>query len=134
MRIVGGRLRGLKLAEVGDGDPAAHLRPTTDRVREAMFNLIENSAGIPLDGARVLDLFAGTGALGLEALSRGAESVTFVEADAKAAKIIEANVRASGLSGGRVIRRRAAEHVAAAPVRLHPPPGGGAGRRPVHPR
>ncbi|HIC67785.1 MAG TPA: 16S rRNA (guanine(966)-N(2))-methyltransferase RsmD, partial [Paracoccus sp.] len=71
MRIVGGTLRGLKLAELGAGDAAAHLRPTTDRVREAIFNLLINgSHGNPLPGARVLDLFAGTGALGLEALSR----------------------------------------------------------------
>lgn len=80
MRIVGGRARGLKLAEVGAGDPAAHLRPTSDRVREAIFNLLINgSYGNPLQGARVLDLFAGTGALGLEALSRGAAHTTFVE-------------------------------------------------------
>ena len=73
-------MRGLKLAEIGAGDSAAHLRPTTDRVREAVFNLIENSHGVALDGARVLDLFAGTGALGLEALSRGAARVAFSEA------------------------------------------------------
>lgn len=73
MRIVGGSLRGLKLADLGEGDMAAHLRPTTDRVRESIFNLLINgSHGNPLPGARVLDLFAGTGALGLEALSRGA--------------------------------------------------------------
>lgn len=75
MRIIGGSARGLKLADVGAGDPAAHLRPTSDRVREAIFNLLVNGrvaqAGDPLTGARVLDLFAGTGALGLEALSRG---------------------------------------------------------------
>lgn len=80
MRIIGGRSRGLKLAEVGAGDPAAHLRPTSDRVREAIFNLLVNGGyGAPLQGARVLDLFAGTGALGLEALSRGAAHATFVE-------------------------------------------------------
>lgn len=65
MRIVGGTLRGLKLAELGEGDLAAHLRPTTDRVRESIFNLLVNgSHGNPVPGARVLDLFAGTGALG----------------------------------------------------------------------
>jgi 16S rRNA (guanine966-N2)-methyltransferase len=80
MRIIGGRSRGLKLTEVGAGDPAAHLRPTSDRVREAIFNLLINGGyGNPLQGARVLDLFAGTGALGLEALSRGASHCTFVE-------------------------------------------------------
>jgi 16S rRNA (guanine966-N2)-methyltransferase len=59
----------------------------------------------------VLDLFAGSGALGLEALSRGAEAVTFVESDARAVKVIEANIMASGLSGGTVVRRRAADHL-----------------------
>jgi 16S rRNA (guanine966-N2)-methyltransferase len=80
MRIIGGSRRGLKLAEVGAGDLDAHLRPTTDRVREAIFNLLQNSnRPDPVPEARVLDLFAGTGALGLEALSRGATHVTFVE-------------------------------------------------------
>ena len=69
MRIIGGRFRGLALAPVGAGDVAAHLRPTTDRVRESMFNLLVNGTmGNCVAGARVLDLFAGTGALGLEAL------------------------------------------------------------------
>ena len=86
MRIVGGRLRGLKLAEVGAGDADAHLRPTTDRVREAIFNLLTNGAhAARLEGARVLDLFAGSGALGLEALSRGAARVAFVDDGAAAA-------------------------------------------------
>jgi 16S rRNA (guanine966-N2)-methyltransferase len=85
MRIIAGKFRGLNLTPVGDGDPAAHLRPTSDRVREAIFNLLANGGyGDPLTGARVLDLFAGTGALGLEALSRGAAQVTFVD-DGKAA-------------------------------------------------
>ena len=106
MRIVGGRLRGLKLAEVGDGDPAAHLRPTTDRVREAMFNLIENSAGIPLDGKRVLDLFAGTGALGLEALSRGAARVAFVDDGAAARALLRVNVEKARAMGVTDIWRR----------------------------
>ena len=111
MRIVGGRLRGLKLAEVGDGDPAAHLRPTTDRVREAMFNLIENSAGIPLDGARVLDLFAGTGALGLEALSRGAARVAFVDDGAAARALLRANVEKARAMGVTDIWRRDATNL-----------------------
>ena len=80
MRIIGGERRGLKLAEVGAGDAAAHLRPTTDRVRESIFNLLINGGhGNPVADARVLDLFAGTGALGLEALSRGAARVAFVD-------------------------------------------------------
>lgn len=80
MRIIGGRSRGLHLAPVGAGDASAHLRPTSDRVREAIFNLLINGGyGNPVQSARVLDLFAGTGALGLEALSRGAAHATFVE-------------------------------------------------------
>lgn len=71
MRIIAGRFRGTALAGLGAGDPAAHLRPTSDRVRESLFNLLAHGPYPPIEGARVLDLFAGTGALGLEALSRG---------------------------------------------------------------
>ncbi|SMO95168.1 16S rRNA (guanine(966)-N(2))-methyltransferase RsmD [Paracoccus laeviglucosivorans] len=93
MRIIGGNLRGLKLAEVGAGDPAAHLRPTTDRVREAIFNLLINGThGNPIPNARVLDLFAGTGALGLEALSRGASRVAFVDDGAASRALLRANI------------------------------------------
>lgn len=106
MRIVGGRLRGLRLADVGAGDPAGHLRPTTDRVREAMFNLIQNSHGIALDGARVLDLFAGTGALGLEALSRGAGRVAFVDDGTAARALLRANVEKARAMGATDIWRR----------------------------
>ena len=106
MRIVGGRLRGLKLAEIGAGDPSAHLRPTTDRVREAVFNLIQNSHGVSLDGARVLDLFSGTGALGLEALSRGAARVAFVDDGAAARALLRANVEKARAMGVTDIWRR----------------------------
>ena len=93
MRIIGGKFRGLGLAPVGKGDAAAHLRPTSDRVREAIFNLLLNGGyGDPVSAARVLDLFAGTGALGLEALSRGAAHCTFVDNGAKARSLIRANV------------------------------------------
>jgi len=93
MRIIGGQSRGLHLAPVGAGDQAAHLRPTSDRVREAIFNLLINGGhGDPLQGARVLDLFAGTGALGLEALSRGAAGVTFVDDGAVALGLIRRNI------------------------------------------
>lgn len=93
MRIIGGARRGLKLAEVGAGDTAAHLRPTSDRVREAIFNLLMNGPyGNPVTGARVLDLFAGTGALGLEALSRGAAHITFVDDGAAACALIGQNI------------------------------------------
>jgi len=96
MRIIGGRARGLHLAPVGDGDAAAHLRPTSDRVREAIFNLLINGkvaqSGDPIMGARVLDLFAGTGALGLEALSRGAAFACFVDDGKVARALIKRNI------------------------------------------
>lgn len=86
-------MRGLKLTEIGAGDPAAHLRPTTDRVREAIFNLLINGGhGDPLTGARVLDLFAGTGALALEALSRGAAHASLVENGRAAQALIRRNI------------------------------------------
>lgn len=94
MRIIAGTHRGTKLADVGTGDDAAHLRPTTDRVRESLFNVLNGGAfGRPLAGARVLDLFAGTGALGLEALSRGAECVTFVDTGKIAQNLIRKNIK-----------------------------------------
>ena len=93
MRIVGGQWRGLKLAEVGAGDPRAHLRPTSDRVREAIFNLLINGGyGDPVTGARVLDLFAGTGALGLEAISRGAADLTLIDDGQTARTLIARNI------------------------------------------
>ena len=96
MRIVGGRHRGLTLAEVGAGDAAAHLRPTPDRVREAVFNMLDGGRfGRVLPGARVLDLFAGTGALGIEALSRGAAHATFVDDGRVAQGLIRANLAAA---------------------------------------
>lgn len=93
MRIVGGSLRGLKLAEIGDGDATAHLRPTSDRNRESIFNLLINGPhGNPVAEARVLDIFAGTGALGLEALSRGAFHATFIENGATSLALLRANI------------------------------------------
>jgi 16S rRNA (guanine966-N2)-methyltransferase len=93
MRIIGGTSRGLHLAAVGDGDAKAHLRPTSDRVRESIFNLLINGGyGNPLQGARVLDVFAGTGALGLEALSRGAAHATFLENGTVALGLLKRNI------------------------------------------
>ena len=93
MRIIAGAKRGLRLTPVGKGDAAAHLRPTSDRVRESLFNLLcSGRYGDPLTGARVLDLFAGTGALGLEALSRGAGHVTFVDDGNRACALIRDNI------------------------------------------
>lgn len=109
MRIVGGRFRGTELAALGAGDPAAHLRPTLDRVREALFNVLAHGDfGLPPppEGRRVLDLFAGTGALGLEALSRGATRAVFVDDGAAARALLRANVERLGLQGVTKVWRR----------------------------
>ncbi|RMD47589.1 MAG: 16S rRNA (guanine(966)-N(2))-methyltransferase RsmD [Alphaproteobacteria bacterium] len=103
MRIIGGALRGRRLASLGRGDPAARLRPTTDRAREALFNLLAHGIAArigrdPVAGARVLDLFAGTGALGLEALSRGAAEAVFVERGRVALGILRRNIADLGLA------------------------------------
>ncbi|CAD0184304.1 Ribosomal RNA small subunit methyltransferase D [Ruegeria sp. THAF57] len=90
MRIIAGEFRGRALASVGKGDAGAHLRPTTDRVRESLFNVLTHQ--IDFDGLRVLDLFAGTGALGFEALSRGAAHVTFVDDGRVAQGLIRKNI------------------------------------------
>ena len=136
MRIVGGTRRGLKLAHVGAGDPTAHLRPTTDRVREAIFNLLMNGPyGNPVQGARVLDLFAGTGALGLEALSRGAARVAFVDDGAASRALLRRNIELMQAMGTTDVWRRAA--TAMGPNRgpgydlvfLDPPYGRGLGER-----
>ncbi len=104
MRIVGGRLRGRRLAA-----PASQaIRPTSDRLRESLFNILAHAYGDPVTGARVLDLFAGAGALGLEALSRGAAFALFVDEGAEARALIRANVAALGLGGvTRIFRRDA---------------------------
>lgn len=90
MRIIAGTYRSIALASVGKGDPGAHLRPTTDRVRESLFNVLQHK--IHFEGVRVLDLFAGTGALGLEALSRGASHVAFVDDGRAAQRLIGQNI------------------------------------------
>jgi len=133
VRIVAGRFRGHRLAAVGKGDAGAHLRPTTDRVRESLFNVLANTGAI--DGARVLDLFAGTGALGLEALSRGAVQVSFVESGRVAQRLIAQNVEITRSQGEtRLIRRDATKLGACdAPphdlVFLGPPEGKGMGQK-----
>jgi len=111
MRIVGGRFRGRSIASPShDG-----LRPTADRVRESVFNILAHGIeGGDLDGARVIDLFAGTGALGLEALSRGAGYCLFVEEAAAARALIRDNVEAMGLTGVTKIYRRDATSLGAA--------------------
>lgn len=102
MRVVGGEFRGRPLATPRDQS----IRPTTDRAREAVFNVLAHRFGEKLEGARVLDLFAGTGALGLEALSRGASYAVFIEESAEGRGLIRSNVEAFGLTGRTKIFRR----------------------------
>lgn len=102
MRIVGGEYGGRSLA----APRTSAIRPTSDRTRQAVFNVLEHSFPGRLDGARVLDLFAGTGALGLEALSRGAASCLFIEESAEGRGLIRDNVEAFGLQGRTKIFRR----------------------------
>ena len=102
MRIVGGEFRGRTLVTPSD----ERIRPTSDRVRQTVFDILAHAYGDPVRGARVLDLFAGTGALGLEAVSRGAASVLFVEDGAEARGTIRGNVEAFGLTGRTRIFRR----------------------------
>jgi 16S rRNA (guanine966-N2)-methyltransferase len=112
MRIVSGRFKGRTLAVPGD----LGLRPTSDKVRQALFNIIEHAPfafGFRLEGARVADLFAGTGALGLEALSRGAKYALFIEEAAEARALIRQNVEALGLTGASKIWRRDATKLGA---------------------
>lgn len=94
MRIVAGRWRGRAITSP-KGDV---VRPTRDRIREALFSMLASRLGPELGGAPVLDAFAGTGALGLEALSRGASSAVFVESDASVRKVLEANIASLGAS------------------------------------
>ena len=114
MRIVAGSFRGRALASPDDG----HIRPTSDRVREAMFNILAHGIdGFDLNGVRVLDLFSGTGALGLEALSRGAAFCLFVEDAIPARGLIRRNVEAFGLTGATRIYRRDATDLGPANAR-----------------
>jgi 16S rRNA (guanine966-N2)-methyltransferase len=104
MRIVGGRLRGRALA----APKSQAIRPTADRLRESLFNILVHAYGDPVSGARVLDLFAGTGALGLEALSRGAVFALFIDDAVEARALVRENVEALGLGGvTRIFRRDA---------------------------
>jgi 16S rRNA (guanine966-N2)-methyltransferase len=111
MRVVGGDSRGRKLASpVRKG-----VRPTSDRVRESIFDILSNL--VDLTDLRVADLFAGTGALGIEALSRGAGSVTFVERDPSAANSVRENLVSTGLDGpnATVVRRDVLDYLAVLP-------------------
>ncbi len=132
MRVVGGRLRGRAIAS-----PASQaIRPTQDRLRESLFNILMHAYGNPVDGARVLDLFAGTGALGIEAVSRGAAFALFVDNGAEARALLRKNVEALGLGGATKVYRRDATHLGPAHplepfslVFLDPPYGQGRAER-----
>ncbi len=104
LRIIGGRWRGRKWRFPA----SAAIRPTPDRVRETLFNWL----GARTQGARALDLFAGSGALGLEALSRGAAGATFIEQDAAAARELRARLTEWGAENGRVVRAQAMDYLA----------------------
>lgn len=131
MRIVGGKLRGRALA----APKGSATRPTSDRVRESIFNVLAHSAECgAIEGARVIDLFAGTGALALEAISRGASHALFVEIEASARAAIQQNIEAFGLQGITRIFRRDATDLGPASARdkydiafLDPPYGKGLG-------
>jgi 16S rRNA (guanine966-N2)-methyltransferase len=113
MRVVGGRLRGRNLASPASRD----IRPTADRLRESLFNILIHAYDDPISDARVLDLFAGTGALGIEAVSRGAKFTLFVDNGAEARALMRDNVEALGLGGvTKVYRRDATDLGPAHPV------------------
>lgn len=109
-RVIAGAAGGRRLAVPG----GVSTRPTSDRAREGLFGTIVSEVG-SLDGKRVLDLYAGSGAVGLEALSRGALDVLLVESDARAAAVIKANIATVGLEGARVLQDRVER------VLAHPP-------------
>ncbi len=128
MRVVGGSLRGRTLA----APKSQSIRPTADRLRESLFNILIHAYDNPITGARVLDLFAGTGALGIEALSRGAAFTLFVDDGAEARALLRENVATLGLGGtSRIFRRDATKLGPAHPVEpftlvfLDPPYGKG---------
>lgn len=130
MRIVGGRFGGRVLR----GPSSDKIRPTSDRLRESLFNILEHRFGDPVTGARVIDLFAGTGALALEALSRGAVFALMVDEGAEARALIRANVEDLGAGGETRIFRRDARKLGLAPAGekfdiafLDPPYGKGLG-------
>src|SRR5689334_12745724 len=112
MRIVSGRFRGKAIAT----PPGLNTRPTGDRARQAVFNILEHAAwSRPLDGARVMDVFAGSGALGFEAISRGAAFCLFVETDEAARGAIRDNMEAFGLFGAARVHRRDATDLGVRP-------------------
>ncbi|MEO0937661.1 MAG: 16S rRNA (guanine(966)-N(2))-methyltransferase RsmD [Pseudomonadota bacterium] len=133
MRIIAGTWRGTALAAVGKGDAGAALRPTSDRVRESLFSMLASRDVIR--GARVLDLFAGTGALALEALSRGAAEAVLVENGRAGQRLITENIRKLRAEGQAKLLRQDATKLGAWPgplfdlVFLDPPYGRGLGQK-----
>jgi 16S rRNA (guanine966-N2)-methyltransferase len=107
VRVVGGRLKGRGLAAPSSRD----IRPTADRLRESLFNILVHAYDNAIAEARVLDLFAGTGALGIEAISRGARFALFVDNGAEARALLRNNVEALGLGGVTKVYRRDATHL-----------------------
>jgi 16S rRNA (guanine966-N2)-methyltransferase len=107
MRVVGGRLKGRNLASPSSRD----IRPTADRLRESLFNILAHAYDDPITDARVLDLFAGTGALGIEAVSRGAKFTLFVDNGAEARALLRNNVESLGLGGVTKVYRRDATNL-----------------------
>src|SRR5258707_9486154 len=107
MRVVGGRLKGRNLASPSSRE----IRPTADRLRESLFNILVHAYDDPIRDARVLDLFAGTGALGIEAVSRGAAFALFVDNGTEARALLRNNVEALGLGGVTKVFRRDATHL-----------------------
>jgi 16S rRNA (guanine966-N2)-methyltransferase len=132
MRIVGGRLGGRSLK----APQSRAIRPSADRLRESLFNILMHAYADPIAGGRVLDLFAGTGALGIEALSRGAAFALFVDDGAEARALLRENLTTLGLGGtSRIFRRDATRLGAAHPLEpfslafLDPPYGKGLAER-----
>ena len=139
MRIIAGTFRGRRLASVGKTKNAAHLRPTTDRVRENLFNLLSSGRiGNPLNNRRVLDLFAGTGALALEALSRGASSIWMVDKGINSAALVKKNIALCPTESEVVFKKLDATRLPKCPVEafdlifLDPPYGKGLGDKALH--
>lgn len=117
MRIIGGRHSGRALVTPKGRD----TRPTADRTRESLFNILAHKDGFVFEGARVIDLFAGSGALGFEAMSRGAEFCLFVETDADARGTIRDNIEALGLFGNTRLHRRSATTLGPKPAGVGAP-------------
>jgi 16S rRNA (guanine966-N2)-methyltransferase len=107
VRVVGGRLKGRNLA----APSSREIRPTADRLRESLFNILIHAYDNPIVDARVLDLFAGTGALGIEAISRGAKFALFVDNGAEARALMRNNIEALGLGGVTKVYRRDATNL-----------------------